>query len=627
MSEQPHLPASPLAAGEHGLMVPAQDNHVVDLRWVLSVLRRRKVMIVAVAILLSTFGLVFINQITPLYRASATVVIEGSRQNVINIQEVTQGIVPDFFTGETEAAIIASRDLARRAVARLDLVNNPLFNPTLRPPEVGLVDGLVGGIRAWLRGLLVAPFGEDTTPEKAAALALEESDEDILERVTGAYMGGLSVVPVPRSRLISVSYTSTDPRMAALAANTTAQLYILDQLQTKGQATTRARDWLNTRVNEMRTRVIEAERRLEEFRRQSNLLEVGGTRSVYQEQLGDLLDELSLARSRMAETEARFTQLNALVSAGGGADSAAAVIDSPLISSLRQQEAELRRRVAELRTELRDGHPRLVLARNELADLEQTISQEVAKIAANFRSEVEIARAQVANLQAEISRIESGLDLENEAEVTLRALESEVRANNQLYETLLARFKETDVQDGTLAGADARVISEATVPGGPFFPNARLMTLAAIATSLMVGVGLAFVAEFLDSGFRSLSQFEEMTGLPTLGLVPALPPVKRTGEQPHEAAYRRPNSSFGEAVRTLRTTLLLSQSDRPPRTVLVTSSLPAEGKTSTALSLACTAARSGQRVVILDCDLRHSNLHVSLGTENDLGLSDYLSGQ
>ena len=458
-----------------------------------------------------------------------------------------------------------------------------------------------------------------------AAMSPDEQAAALLESVTSAYRAGLSVVPKDRARVIYVSYTSTDPEMAALGANTSAEVYILDQLETKGEASSRAGKWLSDRVNEMRRRVIESERRLEEFRRDVGIIEIGGA-TLYQQQLASLSEEMVLTRTQRAESEARYEQVQEILAEGGDIDSVAAVLDSRLIQNLREQEATLGAKIAELSTQFRPNHPKMKLAQTEIVGLEEKIQIEVDKIATNLGNELKISRVREANLQREVNRLEELLDEQKEAEVTLRALESEVRANKQIYETLLSRFKETNVQrDDVLQQADARIISRANVPGSPFYPKRSVMILAAFVVSLVIGIAISLIAEFLDSGFRSPNQIEHLTGLPTIGLIPTVEKLAQRGKRPHEIALEKPNSTYGEAIRTLRTALLLSQVDHPPRSIVVTSSVPGEGKTATALSLAATAARSAQKAIVIDCDLRHPSLHNYLDHPNHVGVGDYLA--
>lgn len=448
--------------------------------------------------------------------------------------------------------------------------------------EPSLREQVVESVKVFFLGLIGTPEdvaeleNKDEAEARAANPLLQLSPDQLKtflrENAAAQYQGGLSVSPSPRSRVITISYTSTDPAFAAEAANATAKIYIQEQL---------------ARANE----------------------------------------ELSNSRIARSDAEARFDQVEDLLRSGAGLETAAAVLNSELISRLREQEAQVIRKLSEFKTQLRSGHPRLALAEGELADLRAAIEREVQKIASNLRNEVQLSRVREANIRSELERIENTLDEQNEAQATLQSLASELSANKQLFETFLERLKETDILENTEQKADARIISAAQVPGGPYFPNTNLMIAAAVVFSAFVGFALAFVAEFMDSGFRSTAQLENQSGVAALGMVPALARNQAEGKRPHEFALARPNSTFGEAIRSIRTALMLSSVDRPPKTVLITSSIPGEGKTSTSLSIASTAAKSGQRVIILDCDLRNSSLHAYLNVPNQRGLSDFLAGQ
>jgi capsular exopolysaccharide synthesis family protein len=191
---------------------------------------------------------------------------------------------------------------------------------------------------------------------------------------------------------------------------------------------------------------------------------------------------------------------------------------------------------------------------------------------------------------------------------------------------MLARFNEVSLTDDKVQKPDARILSPAAVPGGPIAPRKDLYMMMALFISLGIGIGLAVMIELLDSGFRSVNQLEQLANAPALGMVPFQTGKAGRTKRPWDTVLDKPNSSFAEAIRTIRTGLLLSSVDHPPRTVLVTSSVPGEGKTTTALALASAAAASGQRTIIVDCDMRQPTLHTNLGVKNELGLSDYLTG-
>jgi len=590
----------------------------------LNAILRRKIMIGGLMLIGLALSLLYIGQLKSLYSASATILLETGNTNITNIEGFTKSGPVDLFTIETKAAVIESRDIAGKVVDRLNFYDEPLFNFDLQPPEASLWDAGAALVQQWLGRTpekSVAPAPSDrwrgfTEKEKHAALREELIDN---------FLSGLSVIPSQRALLVTVEYASSDPEMAAMAANTTAEVYIQDQIEERGHVTEKATAWLAQRAAELRKQVIDSERRLEEFRRESGIVEVQGS-SLLRDQIAKMNGDLVAARARRSEAEARYRQVLSLLKSEGGIQTAAAVLDAPLIQRLREQETQLLRQLAELRTQLRDSHPRLALKLNELKDLQQNIAIEVNKIVTNLKNELEISVVREKNLKAELAKLESEGDKQNAAAVTLRALRTEVAANKQLYETIISRFKETDVVSDQSKQADAKIISRATVPFVPFYPRKRVIVSVALFFSAAIGVAIALLLDFLDSGFRSAQQIEDIIGLPAIGTIPKLPRADRN-LKPHQVAARKPNSIFGEAVRSVRVSLMLSGVDKAPKTVLVTSSVSGEGKTSLSLSLASLTAHTGQRAIILDCDLRRASVHKTLGVANDAGLSNYLSGQ
>ena len=289
------------------------------------------------------------------------------------------------------------------------------------------------------------------------------------EQVTDAYLGQLTIEPSDSSRVIFVRITSPDPEMAAKLANTAAQVYIDDQVASKSEQTELANAWLQDRAIELKNRVEASARSMETHRRKSGLIDTDGS-SLLSQQMSELSSQLIATRAIRAEAEARYAQLQNLLEIEGGVASAAAVLQSPLIQNLRSQEAQVVRKIAEFKTQLRDAHPTMILARNELTDLTTKIESEVHKIVINQGGELKIAQLRVRNLEGEIDRLQKRIDSQTDAEITLAALETELEANGKLYDTILARLKETGVQDASLVQADARIISYATIPGEPFVP-------------------------------------------------------------------------------------------------------------------------------------------------------------
>ncbi len=622
-SEPPGYPYGAYSAASTEL---AGGSNMLDLRNLLSVLRRRKYLILGLLALAVVGASLYTSQLTPLYQASATIVVEPDRTKVLDVDAVVRDLPNDYLTLQTEAAKISSRAVALGAVERLKLLEDPRFNPNLAPPPKAN-DGF--SLSSLFNDLLVLVGLRDKPPEEAvtAPATTKITDPDLLrEAVISRFMGGTSVVLAERSRLIIISYVSTDPQLAALAANAVAISYIEGQISAIGGETTRAAGVVQEKLAELETELTVARTKLANYRSEHGLTDVNGS-SLQNQQLVSLNGDLIGARNRLTEAEVRYDQVKRMLDGGGGsAETAAAVADNSMVQALRSQEIEIGRELSELSTKYRDGHPKMIEAKARLKEIQSKLWSEVRKVGAMLKNEVEIARGQVANLEEAIAGLKGEVADLSEFQVQLSALQADVEAKSKQYDAMLDRYNEIAVQAGANEKPDAELISQAQAPGAPFYPRSNMIIGMAAAAAIVLGLVLAIGLEFLDSGFRSLSQIEAQSGLPTLGMVPMIA-MKGGGKGglPHHFATARHGSIFAEAIRTVRTNLMLSNADRPPRVVLVTSSMPNEGKTTTVLSIASQTVQTGRRCIVVDCDMRQASVDESLGHPNHLGISDFLA--
>jgi succinoglycan biosynthesis transport protein ExoP len=596
---------------------------LLRLRQVYGVLRRHYILIAVVTIIGTTLAYFWAASLTPIYRASTQVLIDPNRDTVTKITPVAPGLTQEFTMMETQAAIIRSRDLGTQAVRRLDLINHPLYNPALARPQPSTWERLLAPITALFTD---APAAEEKQSVNIAPQTPEERAR-LMEGIISGYLGGLSVTTSQTgARVATINFTSPDPRLAADAANMAAKVYIEGQISNRGQSTQSALRFLSEKVEELRAKMIDAERVLTQFRTDTGLLQLGDSSPVAQ-QLTSYRTQLNDVRATMRNLESSGGQVSAMLRGQGSIEANSQVMTNPFIAQLRSQQADIERKIAEARTQLRDNHPNLIAMRNELREVQGKIGSEIRKVSANLGNEVAVMKQREEILNGEIKRLEGELNKQANSEVRLRELQLGAQTARQLYETTLGRFNEVSItDDNTFQKAEARVLQPAAPPGGPIAPQRSAIMFMAFLISLAVGVALAVIIELLDAGFRSVHQLEQMAGSPALGMVPFQTNKLGRNKRPWDTVLDKPNSSFAEAIRTIRTGLLLSSVDHPPRTVLVTSSVPGEGKTTTALALASAAAASGQRTIIVDCDMRQPTLHTNLGTKNELGLSDYLTG-
>jgi capsular exopolysaccharide synthesis family protein len=408
-----------------------------------------------------------------------------------------------------------------------------------------------------------------------------------------------------------------------VAANTVADFYVVAQLEAKFEATKRATTWLGERVAQLRDEVEAKEQAIEDYRAAFGLLQGRADATLTDDKVSQLNTQYVIEQTNLAEAEARLRQVDRLLDSPNGIESAIEVLESPLIRNLRGEESRVERVNAELAEEYGERHPTLITARAELRDLRAKIKVEVDRIVQGLRNEVAIARVRSASLKTSLENVKQEVAGKNKKEVQLRALEREVNASRTLLEILLERNEET-AAGRSFVSADASILSYAPVPTEPSSPKKKIIYPGILVAALLLGLGVALLAEKLDLGFRSADQIVRSLGVRSLGLVPSTSKISTLGQAPQDYILENPQSAFGEAVRTLYTNVLLSDVVHRPKVLLIASSLPREGKTTIAVSLARMLASLGQPVLIVDCDIRRPTTHKCLKMENGPGLSECL---
>ena len=582
---------------------PSED--ALDLREIVAVMRRRKPIILGCIVLVTMLASIVAFQLTPRYTATASVMLDTRRNQVIDMQSVLSGLQGDSAAIRSEIEVLKSRTLAEKVADKLDLYNYAEFNPALRPPSY--LDSVLHPVTA-----IVAAIKSLTLQPSAQAGAAAHGATDRKSAVVQALMGHVDATNDGRSYLIKISAQAEDPALAAKIANTYVDVYLLDQLEAKFDAVRRATSWLNEHLGELREKVQDSDRAVQLFRQQHNLNEVRGT-TLTGQQLSDLNAQLMIASADSAQKASALRQLQDELRSGNV--DAAAVLGSPLIQKLREQEAELLRRQAELSTRYKPAHPTMVNLRAEIQDTKRKLDDEIAKYIRGLQGDLAVARAREASLRTSLAGLQQSTAEQDRAAVQLHALEREADANKTLYENFLSKFKQTSAQED-IQQADARVVSAATPPSTPSFPNKTMLVGFAFVVSIFIGIGVAFLVERLDNGFRTSDQIEKLLNLGTLGLVPAL----TRKDPPQDEVLKHPTSQYSEAIRSIRTALRYSDIDHPPKIILITSSLPSEGKTVFATSFARSVARSGARALLIDCDLRRPGVARLLGVDGAPGL-------
>ncbi|WGM31822.1 polysaccharide biosynthesis tyrosine autokinase [Brevundimonas sp. NIBR11] len=609
------LTAQPLGDEPQGAFGSTAFARAFDIHHMLATFRRRLKLFLALALLVFVLVLVATLQATPLYTATASVMIDNRTEQVVDTQAVLSGLPADAATVDTEVEVLRSRRLAERVVETLNLDQDPEFNGALRPP--GMVQQATNALKELFSA--AAPNGA----KEPSPLEAQRQREQIVDGVRSR----LDIRRVGMTYVMGVSFTSTSPEKAARIANAFAENYLLEQLQAKFEATRQANEWLNTRLGDLRGEVIQAEAAVEQYRNANNLLSASGA-TLTEQEISTYNQQLATVRATQAEEEARLNTARRQLAGGSTGDDVGEALGSAVVQQLRARRAEVSGRVADLSSRYGPRHPDMLRAERELADIDGQIQAEIGRIVSNLEARVQVSRERTRSMQGSLSGARGALAANNSAGVRLNELQRNAEASRTLYQGLLDRFKQTTSQEG-LEESDARVVSRAIIPGGASSPNVPLNLMLGLVVALGAGLAGVILAEMLDAGMTTGEDVENKLGLPHIGSVPLVESIATASERgmaPADYLLAKPLSAFAEAIRALRTSIQFSRVGQTVRVIAVTSTLPGEGKTTTSVCLARSAAQAGQRVVIIDCDLRRRSVNRLIGIEPEVGLLEVLGG-
>ena len=597
---------------------PGREAFTLDQ--IRSVLRRHLSLIVTVVAIGTGLAILAGHKITREYTATAQVVIDRSDAALLDVINEGRVGAPADSAVETEIQLITSRTLLGRVMADQGLFADPEFNP---PADEGAdaASGLPEPLST-LAAILPASW--------RAAAGLAEDDPAVgvaAERISAAVAAvdrvaaRIDVEQAGGSQVIDISFTSRHPEKAARIANAIAEAYVSAQVERKRRAAGGAASWLADRLTELQHEVEASEKAIAEFRATSGLFNTGaGDGSTLNDQkILDLNRQLVALRAQKRALAAKLGRARS-----SNLDALSEELNSPLITSLRGEEATLQRQEAELAQTYGPRHPTMMNLRAEIAGIQDKIRLEVERGVRGLAEELQILQTQDLVIAQDLAELQQEDAREGQAEVRLRELERQAEANRQLYETFLRRYKEAQEQEQVIA-PDARVITVAETPDRPVTPGPLVFALVGFTLSLMLGSFLAFLIEGLDRRVRSGGELEREFGVSVLGVLPLIS-GRQAQLRPAHYVAERPFSGFAEAARSIVTGLRMS--DQSPTSVLmVTSALPEEGKTTLSISLAAGAANSGLKVLLIDLDLRRPTLHERVGEGPDQpGLVDHLNG-
>ena len=483
---------------------------------------------------------------------------------------------------------------------------------------------------AGLLSLLLGLFASGDAQQTALAKPDDAIPPYVLRSI-GRLRNALEVTRVNRTYILSISVTSADPAKATRLANAVADAYVVDQLDARYDAAKRASTWLADRMEGLQDQLRQSEQAVAAFRKEHNLQATGSGDNkitISDQQLSDLNGKLIAARADVAERRAKYEQAVNVTTHGGNLQAIPDVVRSNVISSLRTQQAEVARKEADLSAHYGDQHPLVINTRAERRDIERSISAEVQRILVNLKNDYDVAKSREDSLQASLYEVTGQTGQDNGVAVRLRELERLNTANKTLFDNFLSRTNITREQ-ASFEEREARVISPATKPSAPSFPKKGLVEALAGVVGLLLGVGGSVALDMLNSGFMTPRELEDKVGYPVLAAIPLLAEKDRKVDDeivdPSRYLIAKPLSRYAEVVRSIRVGIRMADVDNPAKVILITSAIPDEGKSTLAQSLAFSAVRAGERVLLIDCDLRHPSLSKYFGLEDKPGLVDFLT--
>ncbi len=582
------------------------------LRDFVKVLIKRRWLVGATFAIVALGTAVYNYTATSVYAATAKLLIEAGGPNYVSFKEVVEDKqTADYY--QTQYDLLKSRSLARKTVETLKLQGGLPSAKSWSPMAI------VNAPLSWITRLL-------TKKEPDIQPADSETAQDTRDaRTVDAVLGSITVSPVRGSRIVNLIVESPDPKLAMQIVNAHARLYIEQNTEFKFQTAKEATDWLGERLAEQKKLVEDSEAALQKYREQHDVIPTEDTDNIVVQKLTQLSSSLTAAKTNRLTKEAIYTQLKAVQNDPSALDSFADVLRNEGIQTKRDQLALLKRQEQDLVQvrSLGPGHPEVQKVRKDIASLEGQLRTEVANVARLVKSEYDSAVAQERNLTDALeAQKRETLSMSHEA-IQFGVLKREAESNRLLYQTLLTRAKETGVSN-QLRTTNVRVVDFAELPRSPSLPNRRNNIAIGLLGGLTLGLALAFFFEYLDNRIKTPDEITVHLGLPSLGLLPIVRKVEMSGGYPLLSHVS--STKLKEAFRTLRTNILFSSAQQGSRSLMITSTGPSEGKTLVAGNLAISLAEAGQRVLLIDADMRRPKQHELFNLQREPGLSDLLVG-
>lgn len=550
----------------------------------------------------------------PIYRATSSIHIEPNQNNVLNVQGAYDTGAGSQGYYATQVTVLASRELARKAVEQIDWEKYPEFLPQATPEP-----GWMSRLGEYL------PFIAEYTAEGDEPVPLP--DEAAQKRyLVDTFMRATKIEPVATTQIVKIHFLSKNPQLAKDGANALADVYIESGFEAQLEATRRATEWMNERLQGIRDSLAASESDLQEFRESQDVVNIRGGRGVLEEELSDNMQRLREAQSRQSSLENTYEKIQRVGSSVYGLEQIPGLLEKELVESTKKSYLVAQENISKLRSRYGPKHPKMIEAKARLEEARAAFETELRNAADNIRSQYQIATDNVRALSKAVDNTREALLKLDRKEYQLNVLQRETETNSELYDTILTRFKETDMA-GDFQTLKAHIVDPAILPTRAYLPNKRRALMMAGFFGLLAGIGLALIRHHLDNSIRTGDELESIAGAPVFASVPSVGGAV-FGKAVSRYIAEKPRSVFSEGVRTIRTGVVLSDLDQKKKRLLITSALEQEGKSCLATNLAIAFGQM-ERVLLVDCDMRRPTLcrYMKVKSGSQHGLSALLQGR
>lgn len=588
---------------------PQEEIHLRDYWQVLK--KRRQIALTFFALVVALVA-VYSLVATPVYEGTVQLLADNERNQTLNFTEGLGAIIQSNDMAEyfnTQKTIISSRNFADRVVRKLQLDKNPYF----KDRKAKNSGGMVASVSSTIRSMLPAKAKPTALfPEYKFREELDPSLTDMVLDATTLKIGN-------KSNILTINFTATNPTVAAIMANGIAETYLEHNLDIKVKPYRDAAEWLSSRLVESRAKVGESETMLQRYKEGTGVTSFETKESVISQRLQELMTQQVQAEGKRHETEIKYRQMLSVINKPELLTTVPDIMSNLVIQGLRSEELTLRRQISELSEKFGEKHPQIIKARSQLDMVKRNINLEARKMLNVVKAEYEVALNRENSTRREIEgQKQQVLGLSRKA-IDFNVIAGESGSNKQFYELLLKKLQEASLSGG-MSVSSIQIIDTAVVPDSPIKPQRAKNLLLGLLVGMFGGISLAFFLEYMDDTIKTAEDVDRFLQLPLLDIVPL-------SEAKNGPLFilNDPKSNMAEAYRTIRTGIMLSSLDEEPlKVLLVTSAIPNEGKSTTATNLAIAMAQMGERVLLVDIDMRRHNLHELFNIDNSVGISDVI---